>query len=325
MGDAVLCTPALKAIREAFPSARISYYGNEVVQAVLESGPFHDAWVSQRRSFSLVTAFRQQRFSQVILFKNSFHSALICWLARIPVRAGYAREARACLLTHRLRPARLPNGAFKPASMVDYYLALAQHLGYTPGTRIPLLSVAPEDQCAIDAKFPQFSHAHEPLVVLIPGGAFGPSKLWPARYYAQCADYLIEKHQAQVVISVSPDPAELEIAGQITQASRHSLVNLGEMPVSLGQLKALIGRADLVISNDTGPRHIAIALGRKVITLFGPNDPAWTDTGYEHEKQVMAEGSCTCCQKPHCKNPDSFCMETIAVDHVCHIADKMLC
>jgi heptosyltransferase II len=322
----VLCTPALKAIRDGFTSARISYYGSEVVQEILGSSPFNDTRLGhQHKSLSLVKALRQQRFSYVILFKNSFHSALICCLAGIPVRAGYAREGRTCLLTHRLRPARLPNGAFKPMSMVDYYLALARHLGCTSSSRIPLLFVAPEDQDAIDARFPEFSQTNKPTVVLIPGGAFGPSKLWPASYYAKTADYLIEKYQAQVVISVSPNPAEKQIATQITQESQHALVNLGKTPVSLGELKALIGRANLVISNDTGPRHIAIALGRKVITLFGPNDPAWTDTGYKNEQQVVAKGPCTCCQKPHCKNPDEFCMDTIAVDTVCHAADKMLC
>ena len=325
MGDAILCTPALKALREHFDAAKITYYGNRTVQEILSPCPFTDAWMGQAKSLTLVAALRQQRFTHALLFKNSFGSALSCWLSQIPVRIGYAREARAGLLTQKLYPARLPNGAFKPIPMGDYYLALCQALGCASDARIPLLSVAPADQSALEVKFPQLTQTDRPLVVLVPGGAYGPSKLWPWRRYAQTADYLIEKHQAQVVVSVSPDPAEKAIATQIEQQSQHALVNLGNTPVSLGQLKALIGRSDLVICNDTGPRHIAIALGRKVISLFGPNDPAWTDTGYDQEEKVVAHGECVPCQKPRCQNPDAFCMNTIAVDTVCHLADKMLC
>jgi len=324
MGDAILCTPALRALRDFYASAQITYYGNEIVREILEPCPLHDAWLNQRSSVSLVAAFRQHRFSQVILFKNSFHSALISWLGGIPVRSGYAREARSRLLTHRLNPVRLSDGAFKPVPMVDYYLSLTEQLGCATGARIPLLAVSPEAQAAVEAKFPQLAQTNGALVILVPGGAFGPSKLWPAEYYAQTADYLIEKHQAQVVISVAPNSAEKQIATQISQQAQHPLVNLGDAPVSLGQLKALIGRADLVISNDTGPRHIAIALGRKIISLFGPNDPAWTDTGCEKEKQIRADGPCTCCQKPYCENPDNFCMKTIAVDRICRLASEIL-
>lgn len=325
LGDAILCTPALRALREHHDSARITFYAGAAVRDILTPCPFNDAWMDQRHSLTLVRRLRKQRFSEVILFKNSFHSALMCWLAGIPERVGYAREARAGLLTDKLEPARLPDGAFKPAPMVDYYLALARHQGCASSGRIPLLSLAAEDESALKAKLPELVQAQQTLVVLVPGGAFGPSKLWPTEHYAQTADYLVEKHRARVVISVAPNSAERKIATQIMRQARHPLVNLGDSPLSLGELKALIGRADLVISNDTGPRHIAIALGRKIISLFGPNDPTWTDTGYEKETKVLPDGPCVCCQKPHCKNPDNFCMKTIGVDRVCHLADKMLC
>jgi heptosyltransferase-2 len=82
--------------------------------------------------------------------------------------------------------------------------------------------------------------------------------------------------------------------------------------------------ADLVISNDTGPRHIAIALKRKVITLFGPNDPAWTDTGYENEIKIVGDAPCAPCTKPVCKMSEHLCMQAITVDMVCNAAEKLL-
>ena len=79
-----------------------------------------------------------------------------------------------------------------------------------------------------------------------------------------------------------------------------------------------------MISNDTGPRHIAIALGRRVISLFGPNDPVWTQTGYENEIQLIGEAPCAPCQKPICKEKEHLCMQSITTDAVCEAAKKLL-
>jgi heptosyltransferase-2 len=89
-------------------------------------------------------------------------------------------------------------------------------------------------------------------------------------------------------------------------------------------LKVLFSIADLVISNDTGPRHIAAAFGRKVITLFGPNDPAWTDTGYENEIQIVGDVPCAPCGKPVCRKSEHLCMQAITVEMVCNAAKKLL-
>ena len=100
--------------------------------------------------------------------------------------------------------------------------------------------------------------------------------------------------------------------------------SLGDKPLTLGQLKALFLQADLVISNDTGPRHIAIALERKLITLFGPNDPSWTETGYENEIQLIGDVPCGPCQKPKCNQSEHKCMQVISVDMVCDAAGRLL-
>ena len=94
--------------------------------------------------------------------------------------------------------------------------------------------------------------------------------------------------------------------------------------MTLGQLKALIASADLVITNDTGPRHIAVALKRKVVSLFGPNDPAWTDTGYQKEIQIVADVECAPCAKPTCKMDTHLCMESITAETVLDAAKQIL-
>lgn len=325
MGDAILCTPALQALRDALPQARLTAYGNRVNQELLADHPALDDYVLQTET-SLPIRMRQLRqghYSDVILFKNSLGSALTCWLARIPKRYGYCREGRGWLLTQGLEPHRRSDGSFHPGSMVDYYLRLSECLGASSGQRLPELTVSPSHHQALEQALPELTHAQRPLVVLVPGGAFGPSKCWAPERYAQVADWLSREKQAQVVISVAPNPAEQDLAQRLEEACETQTINLGRRPLGLGPLKALLSRAHLVIANDTGPRHLAIALRRKVITLFGPNNPAWTQTGWDQEIQLVGEAPCAPCGKPHCTANEHLCMNHITVNQVCDAANAL--
>jgi heptosyltransferase-2 len=188
---------------------------------------------------------------------------------------------------------------------------------------MPELHVAARDSEQLTARLPELADRSRPIVVIVPGGAFGPSKCWPPKRFAQTADWLIDKYGAVVVTSVAPDATEQQIANEISAISRHNLVNLAQRPMSLTELKALFSIADLVITNDTGPRHIAIALRRKVITLFGPNDPAWTDTGYENEIRIIGDAPCAPCGKPKCRKPQHLCMKSITVEMVFSTAETL--
>ena len=326
IGDAVLCTPALRAIRQHFKSHKISFLAKPVVRQVLSPGSFNDVWLEQQSDNPFVTAknLGVRKFTYAILFKNSLGSAIATFLAKIPMRIGYAREGRGVLLTDKLYPPKLPNGKFKPVSMIDYYLAIASWLGCDTTNRNPELLIDPENKQRLQAKLPEITNADGPIVIIVPGGAFGPSKCWLSERFAQTADRLISKYSATIVVSVSPSPAEKQIARQICGSSKHKLINLAESPVSIGELKSLFSIADLVISNDTGPRHIAIALQRKVISLFGPNNPAWTNTGYKDEIQIIGDAPCAPCGKPVCKKAEHLCMQSITVEMVYNAAEKLL-
>jgi heptosyltransferase-2 len=326
MGDAILSTPALRAIRKYFKSSIITFLANPVVQQVLSPSNFNDRWLNldDRNLFALAKKLKTYNFTHAILLKNSFASALTVFLARIPSRIGYARQGRGYLLTERLSPPRLANGKFKPLSMVDYYLAIASWLGAdTLGRSLELL-VDPGEHNKLKNKLPEVTNCTEPLVIIVPGGAYGPSKFWLPDRFAKTADWLIDNYRATIVISSAPNPEEAKIAKQVCTSSNHRFINLSEKPLSLVELKALFSIADLVITNDTGPRHIAIALKRKVITLFGPNDPAWTDTGYENEIQIVGDVPCSPCTRPTCKESEHFCMQAITVEMVCDTAKKLL-
>ncbi len=326
MGDAILCAPALRAIRRHFESAKISFLANAVDREILSPCPFNDTWLEQkhRNPLAIAKMLRAYKFTHSILFKNSFASALAVFLAAIPSRIGYAREGRSVLLTDRLYPPKSPDGGFKPISMIDYYLAIASWLGADTADRNLELTVDPQKQQNLRSKLPELADCKGPIVVLVPGGTFGPSKRWPAERFAQTADWLTDTCGATVVVSVSTDIAEKRIAEEICTSSRHRIINLAVKPVTIGELKALLALADLVITNDTGPRHIATALGRKVITLFGPNDPAWTQTNCKNEIKIVGKAPCAPCAKPFCKQKKHLCMEAITVEMVCSEAEKLL-
>jgi len=337
MGDAVLCTPALRAIREHFKSCRVTFYANSMARQILSPCSFNDNWLEQNDNNPLTIAkvLKRHKFTHAILFKNSFASALAVLLAGIPTRIGYAREKRGFMLTDKLYPEKLRNGKFKPVSMVDYYLAIASWIGADTVNRSLELSIDPSAKENLRLKLPELFQADGPIVILVPGGAFGPSKFWPGISFAQTADKLIGDYNATVVVSVASNPTEERIAEEICKVSRFSkktqkynskskLINLAEKPVGLGELKALFSIADLVITNDTGPRHIAIALGHKVVTLFGPNNPAWTDTNYENEIQIIGNVNCAPCHNPTCTKSEHLCMQAITVDTVYDAAKELI-
>jgi heptosyltransferase-2 len=326
MGDAILCTPALRAIRSKFTDSEITFLSNEVTEQILSPCRFNDRWIvrKDKNIFKTVKKLKQYRFTHSILLKNSFSCALACFLAGIPFRAGYNRDGRGLLLSEKLEPAKLHNGRYKPAPMIDYYLALAGRLGCESTDRQLELHIKDEDKKILLEKLPELKDNAKPVIILVPGGAFGPSKCWPDERFAQTADKLVDKYNARIVVSVSADSAERKIAEQICKLSKHNLINLGERPVNLGELKALFSLSKLAVTNDTGPRHIAIALKSKVITLFGPNDPAWTETGYRDEIKITGQADCAPCARPVCKKQRHICMESISVDTVFEAAERLL-
>jgi heptosyltransferase-2 len=325
LGDAAMATPALRAIRSRFAGRRILFWGSAAVQEVLSPTILCDGWVVKQAGFwNTLRQMKQSRCQLCILLKNSFGSALTAWLAKVPRRIGYARDGRTWMLTESIRPPIDADGRWIPVPAIDYYLKIAQTLGADNSDRTMELAVDPDDAKILQDKLPAVFNRSGPLVVLVPGGAFGPSKCWPSERFAQVADRLIERHCATVVLSVAPNRQETQIADQICQHAKGPLIHLGQTPVGLGGLKALLARADLVITNDTGPRHIAIALKRKVVTLFGPNNPQWTQTGYTDEIQIIGTGPCVPCDKPVCKQTRHYCMESITAEQVLEAAQKQL-
>ena len=325
LGDAIMATPALREFRLLFSDASITFLGPAFTRQILSPSPFCDDWIDlDKSSMKNLQQIKAGHFDTAIVLKNSFGSALALWLAGIGRRIGYVREGRSFFLTDDIDPLRNDDGAFRPIPMVDYYLKIADTLGGCTDNKKTELSVRPEDTDVVLKMLPQLKSLTGPLVIIVPGGAFGPSKLWPIERYALLADKLHDVYHAMVIVSVAPIKKEVKIAESICQRAVSGPINLGNTPLNGGQLKALYERADLVVTNDTGPRHIAIALDKPVVSLFGPNNPQWTQTVHNKEVQIIGKAPCVPCDKPVCKQNQHLCMESISVEAVFESAANFL-
>jgi heptosyltransferase-2 len=161
-------------------------------------------------------------------------------------------------------------------------------------------------------------------VVINNGGAFGGAKLWPQDHVRQLASKLVEQNDIQVLLHCGPD--EREAANLIAHQLNHPAVkSMGSMPsLPMGLSKAVLGSADVVISTDSGPRHIAIAFDRPVISLFGPTDVAWTTTYNQPESALSEPVSCAPCWKRTCPLGHHSCMVNLSVERVYTAALKRL-
>ena len=319
VGDAVLATPALRAIRNGLPDAAISVLARPTVAEVLAGSPFFDELIVWPKTLngkpasllSVARELRGRRFDTAVLFPNSFRSAMLAWLARIPRRVGYARDGRSLLLTDRLPPNRA-SGKFVVESMLVCYARLAAAIGCPVSDQRMELATGPADVEAVDALLG--CNSASPLIVLNPGGAFGPSKYWPAERFGQLADRLLDQFGGTVVVSGAP--TEKPIVEAVAAAMRHPAIRLTDSPIRLSAVRELVRRADLVVTNDTGPRHFAIAFSRPVVTLFGSTDPAWTETHCPTERSVRIDLPCSPCQQKVCQPGHHDCMEKMTVDMV---------
>ena len=327
MGDLVMATPAFGAIRARFPKAEIAVMVRRGLTELVEGAPWCDRIVAGHgRSEGLISLVRavvrvrRGKYDLAVLFPNSFRSALVARLGRCARVAGYDRDGRGWLLTERVTPT-MEGGRFVPVPTIGYYLELARRLGAdTRGRRMELF-VGEEERALAGEALKEAGLEGGPLVLLSPGASFGPSKCWGAERFAHTADELAERLGARVGVICAP--AELAEAQKIVELAEHEVKIIGEGRLSLGVLKGVIERADVVITNDTGSRHMAAALGRAVVTVFGPTDPTWAQIDYERERIVRVDVDCGPCQLPVCPK-DHRCMTRIEPERVAAEAAELL-
>ncbi len=329
IGDAVMATPALRALRRHFANDHIIGLMKPYVAGVLEGGEWFDEIIHYHaKNWSQGVAatawkLRHLRPELSVLFPNSFRSAFIAWLGGCRRRIGYVRYGRGPLLTDRLQPRRDPQGKLAPSPIIDAYNALAQAAGCPSVTRRMELFTTPRDEAAADEvwRTTRLEHSRE-VVCLNPGAAFGSAKQWPAEHFASLARQLVDQRGSGVLVLCGP--SERELARHIAGLARRPTVHaLSDYPLSLGLTKACVRRADLLVTTDSGPRHFAAAFDRPVVTLFGPTHIAWTETYYPRAIHLQKRVPCGPCQKRVCPL-DHRCMEELTPTDVFAAATELL-
>ena len=330
VGDLVMATPTLRAIRENNPAAHIALLVRPQIRQVIEGLPYYDELIEYdskslhrkwKDKFSLSRKLKKSRFSLAIILPNSFSSAAVSFLAGIPARVGYNTNLRGFMLTHKISPPQ-EKGKVVPIPMVERYLMICKALHYTISSERTELSILSNTREAVNKLYQHRGiNQDKSLVVMVPGGSFGPSKLWPPEYFAQGGDSLIEKYGAQVIIIAGP--GEELIAEQIDSLMRSRPFVFTTEDISLEYLKAIISDAALVVTNDTGPRHFAVAFDVPVIVMMGSTDPRYTNYSLEKTKLLREDLECSPCQLKVCPT-DNRCMRNISVDKVVKACEEFL-
>ena len=329
VGDAVMFTPTLRAIRARYERAHLALLARPAPAAALAPNAWaQETIVDRGGALASACALRRRRFDLAVLGPNSFRSALLARLGGARRRLGYNRDGRGFLLTDKLAPPRSADGRFAVTPALDYYLELGAHLGCDVSDRRMELAVGDSDAARAEALLSEAGvEPGRPVVLVNPGASFGPSKLYPPERFAAVADALVDRRKAQIIINAAPSERAYADAVEAAMAHRPA-ANLARVDNTLGLLKAVVARSDLLITNDTGARHLAAALGASVVTIFGSTDPGWTEIGYDRERIVRVDVPCGPCQRKRCPLPvgpeHHQCMLGIAPEMVAAAAEELL-
>jgi heptosyltransferase-2 len=348
IGDVVMATPALRALRQHFDGATMLGVMRPYVADVLQEAPWLDQYLfldgtgpwSQQWP-AVAWQLRRRHAELAVIFPNSFRSALVARLGGCRRRAGYRRYGRGWLLNIALEPVRDVRGRLKPSPIIDAYNRLAEAVGCSwPGYRMELFTSA-EDGQAADGVWKKAGLArHAEVVCLNPGAAFGAAKYWDAEYFARLAQDLADLRGSGVLILCGPQERELacRIARLAARPGVHALADLcqetaspkgrnalpSNLPrLSIGLTKACVRRADLLVTTDSGPRHFAAAFDRPVVTLFGPTHIPWTETYYARAVHLQKKVACGPCQLRVCPL-DHRCMKELTPAEVFRAAADLL-
>jgi heptosyltransferase II len=321
VGDAVLAIPALKAVRSHFPGAEITLLVRPWVAGLFTSASFVDKVWSEPRPSSLgdwmriTRKIRASEFDIGLLLPNSFESALMMFLGRVRQRIGYATDGRTWMLTRSIVP---PTDS---RHQVHYYLDLAKL--FQAGAERPSIEIEATSEERATARVllqEEGIPKSEPFLVLNPGAAYGSAKRWHDDRFANVADILA--HEMKLQVAIVGSEGERPIAEQIRQQmkSRTAILN-GK--TSLETLIGVLAESSLMITNDSGPMHIAAALGVPTVAVFGSTDERVTSPFGARTRVVKNPVECSPCLLRECPI-DHRCMNGVTVEDVCKAARELV-
>lgn len=321
VGDALMCTPALRALRRAHPQAEIIAIGRPPLDQLLVELPSIDRFVRHHpkgsstsdRGWTWLSQLRELALDWAILFPNSLHTAALAWLGGARRRIGSDRDGRRWLLTD---PVRLSARRTPHPVLLDYLEIVAAVGCPAAGRELDLMLTQGERD-----RWQQFrvAHPHWPaeqgFVAFNTGGAFGPAKNWPIESFVELGRRIVVQHGRPLLVVCGP--AERTQAADIVTAINHPLAtSLASEAPSIGLTKAALAAATAVVTTDSGPRHIAAAFQVPTVTLYGPTHQAWSQNFFPGDTPLQLQLDCGPCQQRACPLGHHRCMRELSVDQV---------
>jgi heptosyltransferase-2 len=321
LGDAVMATPFLFILRRAFPDMSIYLLCRSYVAAIYRHCSAVDNLLVYEREGGIrgaLNALRNgapRRAREIcFLLPVSFRSALLSFLAGARRRVGYGGDFRRIFLTD-----ALPSKAYRSRHLVDAYIELVKHVSGKVEEEVPLPVVVPSYEWEKDI---QSFGLEEGYIVLSPGARYGGAKVWPIDRFTLLAR-LISKRTGLRIIVVGSTGEESNGEKILTKAGLGTGRNLAGR-CSVDELLSVLRGASLVIGNDSGPVHIAAAMGRPTVAIFGSTSPAWTAPRGRAVEIVRADMECSPCFERECPHGEPRCMMEIEPGHVCEKACRLL-
>jgi lipopolysaccharide heptosyltransferase II len=327
VGDVVMATPTFECIRQNYPTARLIGLIRKYARGVVEDAAWFDQILeikdkTSRGFLTLVHEIRRLKPELAIVLPNSFRSALIARCGGVRKIYGYRRNGRNLLLSGGPSP-HIESGQVIPRPMVEYYLEICRWLRLEVARyHQPRLHMSDAVQNCGHKLLEHYGISPADMVIgLNPGAKFGSSKCWPPEYFARLAELITEHWKCKLLLFIGP--GEDNIGNKIVKKSTANIINTGPDKVDLALLKPLIHRCRLLFSNDTGPRHYAVAFNIPVVVIMGPTDPRYTRANLEKTIVLRRETECSPCHLKEC-TIDHRCMTEISPEAVLQAGKQLL-
>ena len=328
IGDVLLSTPVIKALRDAYPNAYIAMMVGPAARDIVEGNPYldeavvydkdgrHKTWMESVR---FARTLKKKKFDLAVILHPTNRVHLVTFLAGIPKRVGYDRKM-GFLLTDRLSHTKQLGEKHE----LEYSLDIVRYLGIEPQDKNLFMPLRPESEEWASEFFTKEGIEETDRLLAVHPGASCPSKIWPSERFAETADRLADKYRLKIILIAGPK--DIGLVQNVIKNLRHPAIDLSGK-TSVSQLASILKRCQLLISNDSGPVHIASGVGIPVISIFGRNQNGLSPTRWgprgKKDRVLHREVGCRECLAHKC-GKGFACLKAITAQEVTQVADSIL-
>lgn len=328
IGDLVLSTPVIKAVRDFYPHSYIAAVVRPYAHEIIKDNPYLNEVITYEKAkkgssiltdLKFIIKLRKKKFDLALVLHPKNRTHIIMFLAGIRERIGYNKKL-GVLLTKKIP--HLKEYGIKHE--IDYTLDIVRYAGIIPKEKNLHISIDKSAEQRVDSIFEKNGIAKDDLIITLHPGASCRSKKWSVERFAKAADSLAQKYKAKIIIVAGS--VDKMLGDKMSTLMKSKNVNLsGKTTVS--DIVSILKRSNLFISNDSGPVHIACAIKTPVISIFGRNDRGlsperWKPVG-KHDIALHKNVGCKLCLAHNCKRGFA-CLDAITVEDVLQAADRIL-